>query len=97
VVSPDGYIQLKDRSKDLIISGERSISTIQVEGALFQHPDVFEAAVAAMPDEKWGEIPCAFVTLKPGAALGEAAAPPRGAVGGTEPKTRERTAEGMRG
>lgn len=73
MVYPDGYVQLKDRSKDIIISGGENISTIQVEGALFQHPDIFEAAVAAMPDEKWGEIPCAFVTLKPGSALGSAA------------------------
>ncbi|MBF0267854.1 MAG: acyl-CoA synthetase [Alphaproteobacteria bacterium] len=67
VVHPDGYIELKDRSKDIIISGGENISTIEVEGALYQHPAVAEAAVVARPDEKWGETPCAFVTLKPGA------------------------------
>lgn len=87
VVYPDGYIQLKDRSKDIIISGGENISTIQVEGALFQHPDVFEAAVAAMPDEKWGELPCAFVTLKPGAALGNSS-PALGSASGV-PSSRQ--------
>ncbi len=62
----DGYIALKDRSKDIIISGGENISTIEVEGVLYQHPAVMEAAVVARPDEKWGETPCAFVTLKPG-------------------------------
>lgn len=61
----DNYIQLKDRSKDIIISGGENISSIEVEDVLFRHPAVFEAAVVAQPDEKWGEIPCAFVTLKP--------------------------------
>jgi Acyl-CoA synthetases (AMP-forming)/AMP-acid ligases II len=65
---PDGYIELKDRSKDIIISGGENISTIEVEGVLFQHPDVTEAAVVARPDEKWGETPCAFVNLREGAA-----------------------------
>jgi fatty-acyl-CoA synthase len=65
---PDGYIELKDRSKDIIISGGENISTIEVEGVLYRHPAVLEAAVVARPDEKWGETPCAFVTLKPGAA-----------------------------
>jgi fatty-acyl-CoA synthase len=63
---PDGYIELKDRSKDIIISGGENISTIEVENALFRHPAVLEAAVVARPDEKWGETPCAFVTLKDG-------------------------------
>ncbi len=68
VLHPDGYIELKDRSKDIIISGGENISTIEVEGVLYRHPAVLEAAVVARPDEKWGETPCAFVTLKPGAA-----------------------------
>jgi acyl-CoA synthetase (AMP-forming)/AMP-acid ligase II len=63
---PDGYIQLKDRSKDIIISGGENISSIEVEDALFKHPAVQAAAVVARPDEKWGETPCAFVELKPG-------------------------------
>ncbi|GAV63472.1 AMP-binding domain-containing protein/DUF4009 domain-containing protein [Cephalotus follicularis] len=62
----DGYIELKDRSKDIIISGGENISTIEVESALFSHPDVFEAAVVGRPDEHWGETPCAFVKLKDG-------------------------------
>jgi fatty-acyl-CoA synthase len=61
----DGYVALKDRSKDIIISGGENISTIEVESVLYQHPAVMEAAVVARPDEKWGESPCAFVTLKP--------------------------------
>ncbi|MDI9349176.1 MAG: AMP-binding protein [Candidatus Symbiobacter sp.] len=63
----DNYIELRDRSKDIIISGGENISTIEVEGVLYRHPDILEAAVVAKPDEKWGETPCAFVTLKPGA------------------------------
>ena len=63
---PDGYIQLRDRSKDIIISGGENISSIEVEDALFQHPAVQLAAVVALPDEKWGETPCAFIELKPG-------------------------------
>jgi fatty-acyl-CoA synthase len=62
---PDGYVQLKDRSKDIIISGGENISSIEVEDALYKHPAVQAAAVVAMPDEKWGETPCAFVELKP--------------------------------
>jgi fatty-acyl-CoA synthase len=62
----DGYVALKDRSKDIIISGGENISTIEVEGVLYQHHAVMEAAVVARPDDKWGETPCAFVTLKPG-------------------------------
>jgi fatty-acyl-CoA synthase len=66
VTHPDGYIELKDRSKDVIISGGENISTIEVEGVLYRHPAVLEAAVVARPDPMWGEIPCAFVDLKPG-------------------------------
>jgi fatty-acyl-CoA synthase len=62
---PDGYVQLKDRSKDIIISGGENISSIEVEDALYKHPAVQAAAVVAMPDEKWGETPCAFVELRP--------------------------------
>ena len=65
VVYPDGYAKIKDRSKDIIISGGENISTIEVEDVLYSHPAVLEAAVVARPDEKWGETPCAFVTLKP--------------------------------
>jgi fatty-acyl-CoA synthase len=65
VMHEDGYIELKDRSKDIIISGGENISTIEVEGVLYRHPAVLEAAVVARPDERWGETPCAFVTLKP--------------------------------
>ncbi|HJY49998.1 MAG TPA: acyl-CoA synthetase [Stellaceae bacterium] len=68
VMHPDGYIELKDRSKDIIISGGENISTIEVEGVLYRHPCVLEAAVVARPDPMWGETPCAFVTLKPEAA-----------------------------
>jgi fatty-acyl-CoA synthase len=67
VMHPDGYIQLKDRSKDIIISGGENISSIEVEDALYKHPAVTAAAVVAKPDEKWGETPCAFIELKPGA------------------------------
>jgi fatty-acyl-CoA synthase len=67
VIYPDGYIQLKDRSKDIIISGGENISSIEVEDALYKHPAVAAAAVVAKPDEKWGETPCAFIELKPGA------------------------------
>jgi fatty-acyl-CoA synthase len=66
VMHPDGYIQLKDRSKDIIISGGENISSIEVEDALYKHPAVAAAAVVAKPDDKWGETPCAFVELKPG-------------------------------
>ncbi|MBA5777296.1 acyl-CoA synthetase [Stappia sp. F7233] len=69
VLHPDGYIQLKDRSKDVIISGGENISSIEVEDVLFKHPAIQAAAVVARPDEKWGETPCAFVELKPGASL----------------------------
>ena len=63
---PDGYVEIRDRLKDIIISGGENISTIEVEGVLYRHPDVLEAAVVARPDEKWGETPCAFITLKAG-------------------------------
>jgi fatty-acyl-CoA synthase len=66
VIHPDGYIQLKDRSKDIIISGGENISSIEVEDALYKHPAVSAAAVVAKPDDKWGETPCAFIELKPG-------------------------------
>jgi fatty-acyl-CoA synthase len=66
VMHPDGYIQLKDRSKDIIISGGENISSIEVEDALYKHPAVAAAAVVAKPDDKWGETPCAFVELKAG-------------------------------
>ena len=64
---PDAYIEVKDRSKDIIISGGENISSLEVEEVLYRHPAIMEAAVVAKPDPKWGEVPCAFVTLKPGA------------------------------
>jgi len=64
VMHPDGYIQLKDRSKDIIISGGENISSIEVEDVLFKHPKVAAAAVVAAPDDKWGETPCAFIELR---------------------------------
>ena len=66
VKHPDGYVQLRDRSKDIIISGGENISSIEVEDALFDHPGVQLAAVVARPDKKWGETPCAFIEMKPG-------------------------------
>ncbi|KAM7253383.1 hypothetical protein ACFE04_026001 [Oxalis oulophora] len=69
VKHPDGYIELKDRSKDIIISGGENISSIEVESVLFSHPAVLEAAVVARPDEHWGETPCAFVKLKDGCSV----------------------------
>ncbi|MEN6542797.1 acyl-CoA synthetase [Parvibaculum sp.] len=69
---PDNYIQLKDRSKDIIISGGENISSIEVEDVLYKHADIIEAAVVARPDEKWGETPCAFITLRSGATVTEA-------------------------
>ncbi len=72
VMHPDGYIQLKDRSKDIIISGGENISSIEVEDVLFKHPAVAMVAVVARPDTKWGEHPCAFVELKPGHGATEA-------------------------
>jgi fatty-acyl-CoA synthase len=72
VVHPDGYIQLKDRSKDIIISGGENISSIEVEGVLYKHPDVVACGVVARPDEKWGETPVAVVELRDGATVTEA-------------------------
>ena len=66
---PDGYIKIKDRSKDIIISGGENISSIEVEDVLYRHPAVLACAVVAKPDEKWGETPCAFVELRPGASV----------------------------
>jgi fatty-acyl-CoA synthase len=71
VIHPDGYVQLKDRSKDIIISGGENISSIEVEDVLYKHPAVSAAAVVAMPDEKWGERPCAFVEIVPGKTIDE--------------------------
>ncbi|HVM77509.1 MAG TPA: acyl-CoA synthetase [Stellaceae bacterium] len=69
VTHPDGYVELKDRSKDIIISGGENISSLEVEEVLYRHPQVLEAAVVARPDATWGETPCAFVTPKPGASV----------------------------
>ena len=71
VVHPNGYVEVKDRLKDVIISGGENISSVEVEGALFQHNSVAIAAVVARPDEKWGETPCAFIELKEGASATE--------------------------
>jgi fatty-acyl-CoA synthase len=71
VLQPDGYVKIKDRSKDVIISGGENISSLEVEDVLYRHPAVVAAAVVAMPDAKWGETPCAFVELKPGATVSE--------------------------
>ena len=68
----DGSIEVKDRSKDIIISGGENISSLEVEEVLYRHPQVMEAAVVARSDEKWGEHPCAFVTLKPEQRAGDA-------------------------
>ena len=72
VLQPDGYIKIKDRAKDIIISGGENISSIEVEDVIYRHPAVLAAAVVAKPDPKWGETPCAFVELKPGGAATEA-------------------------
>jgi fatty-acyl-CoA synthase len=69
VLHPDGYIEIQDRAKDVIISGGENISTVQVERTILEHEDVLECAVVAKPDEKWGEVPKAFVTLKPGRSV----------------------------
>jgi fatty-acyl-CoA synthase len=71
VMHPDGYVKIKDRSKDIIISGGENISSLEVEDVLYRHPAVMAAAVVARPDSKWGETPCAFVELKPGAKVSE--------------------------
>ena len=68
---PDGYVKIKDRSKDIIISGGENISSLEVEDVLYRHPAVLAAAVVAMPDAKWGETPCAFVEIKPGVSIDE--------------------------
>jgi len=67
VTHPDGYVEVKDRSKDIIISGGENISSLEIEEVLYRHPDIMEAAVVAAPSQKWGETPCAFVTPRPGA------------------------------
>lgn len=72
VVQPDGYIKIRDRSKDVIISGGENISSVEVEDVLHRHPAVLIASVVALPDAKWGEVPCAYVELKPGVAVTEA-------------------------
>jgi fatty-acyl-CoA synthase len=72
VMHPDGYIQIVDRKKDLIVSGGENISSVEVEGTLYQHPAVLEAAVVAAPDATWGEVPKAIVVCKPGAQVTEA-------------------------
>ncbi|MDL2268964.1 acyl-CoA synthetase [Desulfosarcina sp. OttesenSCG-928-A07] len=72
VIEPDGYVKIRDRSKDVIISGGENISSIEVEDVLYSHPAVLTAAVVAAPDEKWGEVPCAFIELRPGAKATEA-------------------------
>ena len=69
VVYPDGYLEIKDRKKDIIISGGENISTVEIENVIYQHPDVLEVAVIAVPDEMWGEVPKAIVSLKPGKNL----------------------------
>jgi len=71
VMQPDGYVKIRDRSKDIIISGGENISSLEVEEALYRHPAVLAAAAVARPDPKWGETPCAFVELKPGAVVTE--------------------------
>ena len=71
VVHPDGYVEIRDRIKDVIISGGENISSVEVEGVLLRHPAVQEVAVVGLPDERWGEAPHAFVVLKPGASATE--------------------------
>jgi len=89
VQHPDGYIEIRDRAKDIIISGGENISSIEVENALYSHPAVALAAVVAMPDEKWGEVPCAFVELAEGF---EAEAP-----GSSEAELLDHAAKGLAG
>ena len=74
VMYPDGYIELRDRAKDIVISGGENISTVEVEQALMSHPDVLEVAVVGVPDDKWGERPKAFVVLRPGTSRDPAGA-----------------------
>ncbi len=70
-MQPDGYVKIRDRSKDIIISGGENISSLEVEDVLYRHPAVLAAAVVAKPDARWGETPCAFVELKNGATVSE--------------------------
>jgi fatty-acyl-CoA synthase len=72
VTHPDGYVKIKDRSKDIIISGGENISSIEIEDVLYRHPAVVAAAVVARPDPRWGEVPCAFVELRDGAEVSAA-------------------------
>jgi fatty-acyl-CoA synthase len=72
VVHPDGYAEIRDRLKDVIISGGENISSVEVEGELLRHPAITEVAIVGLPDEKWGETPHAFVVLAPGASVTEA-------------------------
>jgi len=72
VTYPDGYIEIRDRAKDMIISGGENISSTEVEGVLYKHPDILETAVIAVPDDKWGEVPMAIIVLKPDATVSEA-------------------------
>ncbi len=100
VMQPDGYVKIKDRSKDVIISGGENISSLEVEDVLYRHPAVMAAAVVAQPDAKWGETPCAFVELKPGAhgdrGRADRALPRRaGAVQGAEEGRLRRAAEDL--
>lgn len=69
MIDEDGYIIIKDRSKDIIISGGENISSVEVEDVLYKHPAVLLAAVVAKPDSKWGEVPCAFIELKDGTSV----------------------------
>src|SRR5438874_6000964 len=69
VVHPDGYAEIRDRLKDVIISGGKNISSVEVEGILLRHPSIFEVAVVGLPDERWGESPHAFVVLRSGATV----------------------------
>ena len=72
MVHADGYVKIKDRSKDVIISGGENISSLEVEEVLYRHPAVMVAAVVAKPDDKWGEVPCAYIELCEGASVTEA-------------------------
>jgi len=69
VKHPDGYVEIRDRSKDIIISGGENISTVEIESVLMEHPGIIDAAVVAKRDDRWGEVPCAFVTTRPGTEL----------------------------
>jgi fatty-acyl-CoA synthase len=72
VLHPDGYIELRDRSKDVIISGGENITSIEVEQVIASHPDVLEVAVVGAPDDRWGEVPVAYVVVRPGGTVTEA-------------------------